>query len=59
MFIEGAVQEEKVALGSANLRSLLLISDELDTALTVIFIFIWNIMCFSSFQTVILTLRLN
>ena len=40
MFIEGAVQEEKVALGSANLRSLLLISDELDTALTVIFIFI-------------------
>lgn len=59
MFIEGAVQEEKVVLGSVNLTSVLLISEELDTALTVIFIFIWNIMCFSSFQTVILTLRLN
>ena len=30
MFIEGAVQEEKLVLGSANLRSLLLVSDELN-----------------------------
>lgn len=34
------MQKEKVVLGSANLRSVLLISDELDTALTGIFIFI-------------------
>lgn len=40
MFIEGAVQEEKVVLRSVNLTSVLLISEELDTALTVIFIFI-------------------
>ena len=40
MFTEGAVQEEKVVLGSVNLTSVLLSSEELDTALTVIFIFI-------------------